>query len=244
MKPAFLGTRKIPDISSEDVIGLINKEILIASRWQFRKGQTQEEWERQKEKTYIPIFDRIAGMCLGKGILVPKMIYGYFECSKQGNAVLVTPAQGSKINKTQRFEFPRRRQEPHLCVADFFPDGFIAMQLVTVGNKVIEEGAKLFNDKKYSDAFYLKGLAAEAAEAAAEYVSLLIKKELGVPQEQGCRFSFGYPAAPELMDQKKLYALLDGSQIDVKLTETYQLVPEYSTSAIVCVSPQARIFRP
>lgn len=244
MKPPFLGTRKKTDIPLGDVVGLINKEVLFASRWQLRKGQTEEEWEKQKKETYIPIFNRISDMCLGKEILTPKMMYGYFECRKQENAILVIPAQGSKVSKTQRFEFPRRGQEPHLCVADFFPDGFIAIQLVTVGNRVIEEGARLFNEKKYSDAFYLKGFAAEAAEATAEYANQCIKRELNIPTGQGCRISFGYPAAPNLMDQKILYALLDGSQIDVKLTETYQLVPEYSTSAIVCVSPQARIFRP
>jgi 5-methyltetrahydrofolate--homocysteine methyltransferase len=244
MKPPFLGTRKILDIGIKDLIGLIDREILFASRWQFRQAQTGEEREKQKREILMPVFDRISGICLKKNILEPRIIYGYFECRRQENAVLVTPAQGSKINKTQRFEFPRRRQEPHLCVADFFPDGFITMQLVTVGDRVIKEGARLFGENKYADAFYLKGFAAQAAEAAAEYAYRHIKKELNVPPEQGCRVSFGYPAAPNLMDQKKLYALLDGAQIGVKLTETYQLVPEYSTSAVVCVSPQSKIFRP
>jgi len=118
------------------------------------------------------------------------------------------------------------------------------MQLATIGERVIAYGAKLFNEKKFADAFYLRGLAAELTEAAAVYGHRLVLKEIGLPADQGCRFSLGYPMAPNLMDQEKLYALLCGGCVGVKLTETFHLVPEYSTSSIIAVAPEARHFRP
>lgn len=120
----------------------------------------------------------------------------------------------------------------------------MTMQLVTIGDRVIIEGARFFNEKKYSEAFYLKGLAAELAEATAEFGNRLIRKELGIEGTAGCRFSFGYDATPNLMDQEKLYTLLEGGRIGVKLTETFYLTPEYSTSAIISFDPNARRFKP
>jgi len=242
MKPPFLGTKIIDGINLHDLTGLINREILFASRWQFRKNQSPEEWEKFKHETVIPILDRLITWCEARKTFEPKMVYGYFGCKKQENALLVTSAGQSP--RIFRFEFPRQRQTPNLCISDFFPDGFVTIQLVTIGNKVVLEGARLFNEKKYSEAFYLKGLAAELAEATAEYGNRMVCKELGVPDGQGARFSLGYPSAPSLMDQEKIYALLGGGRIGVKLTETYHLIPEYSTSAIISISPEAKHFRP
>ncbi len=244
MTPPFFGVKAITDIPCTEILDLIDKEILFSSRWQFRRGKSSSEWEKFREEVCLPIFNHIAEMCLDKGLLETKALYGYFEDRKEGNLIFVSPSVGSKTKKVQCFEFPRQKEEPHLCVADFFPDGFITMQLVTIGDRIVKEGSRLFGEKKYSDAFYLKGIAAEAAEAAAKFTETFIKKELNVPIEQGCRISFGYPAAPNLMDQKKLYMLLDGSKIGVQITQTYHLVPEYSTSAVVCVSEHSKIFRP
>ena len=237
MKPPFLGIKEINNISVKDIVDLIDKEVLFAARWQFKKDSVPRD-------KILSIFENLITRVQARQLLEPKVIYGHFECRKQENALLVTPSQDSKAKKTQRFDFPRQPQEPHLCAADFFPEGFVTMQLVTVGEKVIEEGVRLYNQKKYSDTFYLKGLAAQAAETLAEYTNLFIKRELGVSKDQGCRFSFGYPMAPHLMDQRKLYDLLGGSRIGVKITETYQLVPEYSTSAIIAVHSKAKTFRP
>ena len=258
--PPFFGTRILDNIPFQDVVCLLDRDVLFASRWQFRKGQTTEDWNALKQKTIVPIFDRLIFQCEAKAIFEPKLVYGYFKCEKQGdNALLVTSGEASTPSHTLpprgggrgwggkekifRFEFPRRRQEPLLCAADFFQDGFIIMQIATVGDKVIAEGARLFQEKRFTDAFYLKGLAAEMAEAAAEYGHRLIRRELEVPDDQGCRFSFGYPVAPNLMDQEKIFALLNGRRIGVKLTETFHMVPEYSTSAIISVAAQAKLFR-
>ncbi len=240
MKPPFLGTKVLDTVGLADIVALINRDVLFASRWQFRKGQTAAEWEELKKTTLVPLFEKLVTVCESQNLISPKIVYGHFECKKQENAILVSK-NGKKI---YRFEFPRQRQSPNLCVSDFFPDGFITMQIATIGKKVIEEGVRLFKEKRYSEAFFLKGLAAECAEAAAEYGQRVIGKGLGLPEDLGCRFSFGYPAAPSLMDQEKLYALLEGSRIGVKLTETFYLVPEYSTSAIVSFDPKARQFKP
>lgn len=242
MKPPFIGTKILEDVNFEEVAKLINREILFASRWQFRKDQTTEEWEKFKREHVLPIFERLISRCGTHKVIVPKIVYGYFECRKQENALLVSSV--GPVEKTHRFEFPRQRQSPNLCISDFFPDGFVTMQIVTIGDKVVEEGTRLFKENKYSETFYLKGLAAELAEATAEYSNRIIRNELGAPEHSGARFSFGYPAAPQLMDQKKLYALLGGGRIGVKLTETCHLIPEYSTSAIVAVSPEAKHFHP
>jgi len=256
--PPFFGTHVLDEIPFRDVADLIDREALFASRWQFRKGQTTEEWEALKKKTIIPIFERLIIGCETKAIIEPKLVYGYFKCERQGdNALLVSggettipsraisPRGAVRTVKERvfRFEFPRQRHEPHLCVADFFHDGFISMQLATIGEKVIAHGAHLFNEKKFADAFYLRGLAAELAEATVEYGHRHIRKELEVPKNQGCRISLGYPIAPNLMDQKKLYKLLGGGRIGVKITETFELVPEYSASAIISVATEARLFR-
>lgn len=242
MKPPFIGTRIVENVSLEEVAKLLNREALFASRWQFRKNLTTEEWERFKIERVLPVYERLILLCESKKIIEPRIVYGHFECRKQENALLVSsPGPAEKVH---RFEFPRQRQSPNLCISDFFPDGFLTMQLVTIGDKIAEEGSRLFKENRYSDVFYLKGLAAELAEATAEHSNRIIREELGVAEHAGARFSFGYPAAPELLDQKKLYALLGGGRIGVKLTETCQLIPEHSTSAIVSVSPEAKHFHP
>ena len=238
-QPPFWGTKILDNISIEDVINLINKDALFSSRWQFRQGQTTDEWAILKEKKILPIFEQISIKVKVENIFTPKIVYGYFKCKNDGNLLFVTNANDAVIS----FSFPRRGQEPHLCVADFFPDGFVAMQLVTIGSQIFDKSTKLFKEGKYSDLFYLKGFAAEVAEALAEYGHSHIRAELDVPETQGARFSFGYPALPNLAGNKKLYDILNARRIDVKITATYQMVPEYSTSAIISVDKSAKLFR-
>ena len=240
LNPPFWGTKIIDNINFHDYVSLINKEALFSSRWQFRQGQTTEEWQKLKEEKIEPIYENIMTLCETHQILEPKIVYGYFECKNEANILFIYDEQ----KRVCRCDFPRQRQSPNLCLADFFEEGFVIMQLVTVGDKIIKEGAKLFAAKNYSQLFYLKGFAAEAAEALAEYSQRTIRQEMQIPAEQGCRFSFGYPACPDLFCQKIIFDLLQGSRIGVKLSETMQLIPEYSTSALVSFSPQARLFRP
>lgn len=237
MKPPFFGTKVIGDITLDEVEPLIESETLFAGRWQFRKGTSADEWQRIRDEKAVPILERIMAMCRGRNVLGPLIAYGYFRCRRDGSALVV---EGDF--KPVRFDFPRERHSPNRCVADFFPDGFIAIQLATVGSRVIDVAADLFKKKSYSDAFFLKGLAAEAAEATAKYGHRHVRRELGAGEDQGERFSPGYPSFPDLFAQRKILKLLDAGRIGVTLTETCQLIPEYSTTAIISIDPQAEHF--
>ena len=225
MNPPFFGSKIIEDIKVDEVFNLIDRKALFYGRWQLNQEAD-------------PILERLKIKCVSESILELKIVYGYFKCRRDGNLLFV---DGDRCFK---FDFPRERTSPNRCVADFFSDGFIPIQLVTVGSRVAEIGAKLFKQNSYVDAFYLKGLAAESAEALAKYCHNLIRKDLGVDENQGERFSPGYPVFPDLFDQRKIMSLLKGNRIGVKLTETCELVPEYSTSAIISVDPKATYFRP
>ena len=160
-----------------------------------------------------------------------------------------------------RFRFPRQRGRERLCLSDYFASSengkldVVALQCVTVGSRVSERCAELFKDDRYTDYLYLHGMGVESAEALAEYWHQRIRGEWGIGEEdaddvrklfhlhyRGCRYSFGYPACPDLEDQAKLFELLEAERIGVKLTESFQIEPEQSTSAIIVHHPQAKFF--
>ena len=165
------------------------------------------------------------------------------------------------VTEVARFNFPRQAREGGLCIADFFRDrtanehDVIGLQVVTMGQRASEVAREWFADNRYQDYLYLHGLSVEMAEAMAEYVHKRIRGELGFAAEdaramdemlnqgyRGSRYSFGYPACPNLADQKQLLGLLQADRIGVALTEEDQLDPEQSTSAIVVLHPQAKYF--
>ncbi len=240
IEPPFFGTAVLGEISMDDVEALLDKESLFAARWQFRKGQDSATWESLKKDKVIPIYERMLAMCRAQNIITPKIVYGYFRCEQKNNGLIAYNDQ----NKPFRFEFPRERTMPHRCVADFFDLGFVIIQLATVGNAVNAAATKKFKSHEYSDAFFLKGLAASFAEATAQYGHDLIRKELGILPDVGERFSPGYPAFPDLSAQKKIAQLLKPARIGVSLTRTFQLIPEHSTSAIISIDEKAEYFRP
>jgi 5-methyltetrahydrofolate--homocysteine methyltransferase len=160
-----------------------------------------------------------------------------------------------------RFTFPRQPAGKHLCLADFFAStdsgrmDVVAFHLVTMGRRASAYSQELFKADNYADYLYFHGLSVESAEALAELWHKRIREELGIAGDdspqltklfhqayRGSRFSFGYPACPDLEDQTKLFELLDPSRIDVELTEEFQLDPEQSTSAIVVHHPEAKYF--
>jgi 5-methyltetrahydrofolate--homocysteine methyltransferase len=239
MKKPNFGTKIIDDVRSEDLFDLIDRDVLFVSRWQLRGDISSEEWQRRIEEIAQPAFNKVVELCISREIIRPKVVYGFFECESNGNLLFVNHG-----NLNLKFDFPRERKSPNRCLADFFPDGFIAMQLVTIGGEVAKEGARLFGDHKYTDVFYLKGFAAEAAEALAGFAQRQIAKELGLSEDAGVRFSFGYPSCPNLMDQKKLFRLLDAKRIGVELSRTMHLMPEHSTSAIISFDENAARFIP
>lgn len=205
---------------------------------------------------------RLKRDCKARGILRPQVVYGFFPCNSDGNDVIIwDPARPEARIEIERFRFPRQEDKRRLCIADFFrpvSDGdtdVIGLHCVTVGSRASEESQKLFKANNYTDYLYLHGLSVESAEALAEYWHKRIRQEMGISGEdaprikdlftqhyQGSRYSFGYPACPNLQDQEKLFALLDPARIGCTLTENWQIDPEQSTSAIIVHHSAAKYF--
>jgi 5-methyltetrahydrofolate--homocysteine methyltransferase len=206
-----------------------------------------------------PVYEELKQRGDREGLLVPRVVYGYFRCRSSGNDLIIYDDQGR--HELTRFTFPRQPAGKRLCLADYFASvesgqvDVVAFDLVTMGRRATEYSQQLFKSDNYSDYLFFHGLSVESAEALAELWHQRIRQELGIAGNdakslnelfrqgyQGSRFSFGYPACPSLEDQVKLFELLDPSRIDVELTEEFQLDPEQSTSAIVIHHPEARYF--
>lgn len=258
-QPPFLGYRVLKSLRMQDVFPWINKIALYRAQWQFKQGdRTPREFELYLQENVEPIFERFKAQTIREKILEPKIIYGFYKCYSEGNDLVVL--DGSAQNELIRFTFPRQSREPYQCIADFFrPKGgepdIVAFHAVTVGKRASEIERKFFKANKYAEYLYLHGISVEAAEALAEYTHLLIRRDLGIDKRdkrtkdeifrqgyQGSRYSFGYPACPNLEDQKKLFHLLPAEKIGISLSETFQMVPEQSTSAVIVHHPQAKYF--
>ena len=193
-------------------------------------------------------------------LLVPQVAYGHFAANADGNDLVIYKDE-TRTAEWLRFTFPRQRKEPWLCIADFFrPVGsggedFASFMLVTMGERVSVETARLFEANEYQNYLFLHGLGVEMAEALAEYWHHRIRQELGFAdqdgptltglfrqQYRGGRYSWGYPACPDLDDNAQVVELLGGDRIGVTVTEGFQLHPEQTTDAIICHHPQAKYF--
>jgi 5-methyltetrahydrofolate--homocysteine methyltransferase len=196
------------------------------------------------------------------GVLVPQVVYGYFAANGDGDDVVIWK-DDSRTAEWMRFPFPRQDKEPFLCIADFFRPAasgevdYAAFHIVTMGAAVSEEAATLFAADKYQDYLMLHGLGVELAEALAEYWHRRIREEWGFAGEdgpslaglfrqqyRGGRYSWGYPACPDLEDNVKVAELLEADRIGIAVSEesSYQYHPEQTTSAIICHHPQAKYF--
>jgi 5-methyltetrahydrofolate--homocysteine methyltransferase len=259
-QPPFLGARVVHDIPLEDVFAYINETALFKGQWQFKQGRkSTEEYQSFVAEQVRPVYEDLKLRSAREGLLLPRVVYGYFSCQSSGNDLIVYGDGGR--DELTRFTFPRQPVGKHLCLADYFASvesgrlDVVAFHLVTMGRRASEYSQQLFKNDNYSDYLYFHGLSVESAEALAELWHKQIRQELGIGQHdapnlnelfrqgyQGSRFSFGYPACPNLEDQTKLFELLDPSRIDVELTEEFQLDPEQSTSAIILHHPEARYF--
>jgi len=259
-KPPFWGSRVVEDIPLAEVFKYVNEVALFKGQWQVRQGKrTAKEYQAFVEEKIIPVFNALKGQCEKEHLLIPKVVYGYFPCQSEGNQLIIYDED--QKNEWTRFEFPRQPKGKRLCLADYFAStasgrmDTVAFSMVTVGRKATEHAQQLFKADNYSDYLYFHGLSVETAEALAEYWHKQIREELGIAGKdqkeirklfqqgyQGSRFSFGYPACPNLEDQVKIFELLDPSRIEVSLSEEYQLEPEQSTSAIVVHHEEARYF--
>ncbi|MEO7970552.1 MAG: vitamin B12 dependent-methionine synthase activation domain-containing protein, partial [bacterium] len=256
----FFGSRVVDDLDLDDVFSFVNETALFKGQWQFKQGKRPTaEYEALVRETVRPIYENLKERSKREQLLVPRVVYGYFPAQSEGND-LVIYGEDEKTERL-RFTFPRQPAGKNLCLADFFASkesgrmDVAAFHLVTMGRRASEYAHELFKSDNYAEYLYFHGLSVEGAEALAEFWHQRIRKELGIAgddaadinklfrqQYQGSRFSFGYPACPDLEDQTKLFELLDPGRIDVELSEEFQLEPEQSTSAIIVHHPDAKYF--
>ncbi|MDH4128624.1 MAG: dihydropteroate synthase, partial [Spirochaetota bacterium] len=248
--PPFWGSKTLKenDISLNEVFSHLAISELFRLSWGGR-GKSKEEYKKLIDNEFSPILEKLKIEVSKKQIFSPKITYGYFPCQSDGNSlILFDPNNHSK--EISSFLFPRQSKAPYLCLADYFISvnneikDVIALQVVTIGDQATKVCDELNDKGNYTDSYYLHGLAVQTAEAMAEYNHQRILKELNIPSEQGKRYSFGYPACPELNEQAKFMTLLPvEKEIGVILTDAFQLVPEQSTSAIIIHHPDAEYYR-
>ncbi|MEH2338380.1 methionine synthase [Nostoc sp.] len=262
--PPFWGTQLLQpnDIPIEEIFWHLDLQALIAGQWQFRKPKEQSKEEYQAflaEKVY-PVLETWKQRILEENLLHPQVIYGYFPCQAEGNSLHIYDSQ-NQSQQVATFEFPRQKSLRRLCIADFFAPkesgimDVFPMQAVTVGDIATEFAQKLFAANQYTDYLYFHGMAVQVAEAVAEWTHARIRRELGFTAEEpdnirdilaqryrGSRYSFGYPACPNIQDQYKQLELLKTDRINLYMDESEQLYPEQSTTAIIAYHPVAKYF--
>ncbi|GAG19614.1 unnamed protein product, partial [marine sediment metagenome] len=244
------------------VLAYINEVMLFQMQWQFRKlGRPAEEFREFIESEVRPIYRDLVAQCEGERILQPKVIYGYWPAQAEGNDLVVYDPR-DQGREMVRFSFPRQAKSPYWCLADFFRPvesgelDVVSFAVCTIGPEASGVARQWFADNRYQDYLFLHGLGVESAEALTEYIHKQIRVELNIAGQdarelrkllqrgyQGCRYSFGYPACPDLEDQAKLWPLLEPGRVGVELGEYYQLCPEQTTTALVCHHPEARYFK-
>jgi 5-methyltetrahydrofolate--homocysteine methyltransferase len=244
--PPFWGPRVVPagQIALHDLWPRLDLDELFKLQWGVRaKGA---EYERLIREEFGPKLEELKAEAQANGWLVPKVVYGYFPCHAEGNDLVLLDAAHRKA-EVARLKLPRQPDDRHLCLADYFREehgaDVASFQVVTVGDQAMHVAHAAQEKGDYTRALFVHGLAVEAAEALAEYWHRQVRRELGVPDGQGKRYSPGYPSWPELADQRQIWKLLEPDRaIGVSLTEANQMVPEASTSAIVLHHPDAIYF--
>ena len=248
----FFGARVLHDILLPEVLALLDLDELYRLQWGGRgSGERFDEMVRSE---FEPARRRLEAEAARDGWLQPQAVYGYFPAQADGNAiVLYDPAafesDGGTRREIARFAFPRQEGRERLCLADYVRPvasdevDVIALQVVTVGDAASARFAQLQAAGEYAEAFLVHGLAVEAAEATAQWMHARIRAELGVPAEQGKRYSWGYGACPDLDDHATLFRLLPVQQaLGLTLTDAFQLVPEQSTAALVLHHPECKYY--
>jgi len=258
--PPFWGDRIAGGIDLETVFGYLTENVLFRGRWGYRRGiLSTEEYQALLEEQVKPEFRALKERCIAEKLLEPKVVYGYYPCSSCGEEVILYHPESSQ--EWLRFAFPRESRPPHRCIADYFqPEDsgkrdLIALQVVTVGARASEEAKRLYENNAYKEYLLFHGLSVESAEALAEYWHQLIRRELGIADEDGAsiedfvvqkyrgsRYSFGYPACPDLSENRKLFTILRPERIGVTITDGELMTPEQSTSAFIVHHPQAKYF--
>lgn len=255
----FYGARKQIKFDIFELYKYINPVALFRGQWQFKRpeGLSNPEFALWLEETAGPIFERMKRE-LGS-VLRPRVKWGYFPCASSGNDLVIYAEDGQ--TERVRFTFPRQRDGRRQCISDFFlpvdssARDAVGFSIVTVGSEVSKLEKELFAKGDFQDYLFVHGMGVESAEALAEYWHRQMRLEMGIADAEpsdmrllfsgkyhGSRYSFGYPACPNLEDQAKLFELLEPADIGIGLTEEFMLEPEQSTSAIVVHHPSAKYF--
>lgn len=259
-EPPFTGSRVVKGIPVADIAEYVNETALFRNQWQFRPIDGEDD-AAFKERIRPTMREQLTS-ATSQGLLVPQVVYGYFPVNGSGDDMVVWDSP-DRTTELCRFRYPRQPKDPFLCIADFFrpADGdevdYAAFHIVTMGAEVSKAAAKLFADNRYQDYLLLHGLGVEMAEALAEYWHHRIRTEWGFVDEdgptltglfrqqyRGGRYSWGYPACPDLEDNLTVAELLEAHRIGIQVGEetSYQYQPEQTTSALICHHPQAKYF--
>lgn len=249
-RPPSYGPRIVRQMPLELVFERLAINELFRLSWGAKNAHGQE-WERLQAE-FEQRLDRMKRQALREGWLKPQAVYGYWPAQADRDDLIVyDPASvdSGEPGEMARFHFPRQEYSESLCLADYFTSvesgimDVVPLQVVTVGRAATERFDRLQAAGDYSEAYFTHGLAVQTAEATAEYLHRHIRKELGLPDGQGKRYSWGYPAIPELADHRKVFDLLPvETELGMSLTAAYQLVPEQSTAAIIVHHPSAKYF--
>ncbi len=258
--PPFLGARVAKGIPLDDIAEYLNLTALFRNQWGFRPDKGIQESDPEFKERVAAVLREQLARAKEADLLVPQVVWGHFPANVEGKDLVLFEDE-RRDHEIMRFSFPRQAKAPWLCIADFFrPLGaeegdWASFQLVTMGGAVSEETAKLFAANEYQNYLFLHGLGVEMTEALAEYWHRRVREELGFAGEdgptlgglfrqqyRGGRYSWGYPACPELADNAKVVELLGANRIGVSISENFQLEPEQTTNAIICSHPAAKYF--
>ncbi|MBI1909665.1 MAG: methionine synthase [Deltaproteobacteria bacterium] len=246
-KPPFWGTRVLDRIDLREVFPLMDFNSLYRLSWGV-KTRDSEEYKKMLKEKFEPLRLELQKEVLREGWFMPKVLYGFYPCQSEGETIHIYDPLDAKKRLTS-FEFPRQPDAGHLCLADYINPvdsgliDLIAFHLVTMGEKISNVCEDLNKRGDYSKSYYLHGLSVEATEGLASWIHQKIRSALGLKEEEGKRYSFGYPACPNLEDQGKLFSILKPEEaIGVTLTSAFQMIPEQSTSALIFHHPEATYY--
>lgn len=264
-KPPFLGSKVIKGIPLDDIASYINETALFRNQWQFRPEKNADgtvETDEEFKNRIRPMLRSQLADAKSADMLIPQLVYGYFAVNADGDDLVVWSDE-TRSSELARFHYPRQHTAPFMCIADFFRPiesgeiDYAAFHIVTMGQRVSDVAAELFSENKYQEYLMVHGLGVEMAEALAEYWHHRIRTEWGFvdqdgpslaglfrQQYRGGRYSWGYPACPDLEDNMTVAGLLDSGRLGIDVSEDtgFQYQPEQTTSALICHHPQAKYF--
>ncbi|MCD6576721.1 MAG: methionine synthase [Anaerolineaceae bacterium] len=245
--PPFWGDKAV-SLPLSELFKRINHSALYRISWGAGKA-SGEKWQQYKQD-FDARFERMQKKIGEKSWVDPKASYGYWQCSSEGDGILIFPNSMGDMDEPIQFVFPRQLSSPFLCLSDYFAPfargkkDVVAFQLVTIGNQAADYIHSLQENGDLVESYYAHGLAVQLTEAAAIYMHEKIRGELHIGKKQGKRYSWGYPPIPDLSQHKEIVRLLHAKDhLHIKLTSAYQFIPEYSTAAMIVHHPEATYFR-